>query len=162
MLVVPIIRLKLPIVLTLMRLKRICQNLRPFKGPSQNKCFWNCIDVYSRNSILQKKTSRMRQMCITNLSPLHMHSRACGQLLCKFLWTEESVYIRKDPGETSSTPIMGFEHQNDRRLVLFWNTNMTVVTSYEDTLYRQTPSREKLRDKLSFQTKDLRSVLNSS
>ena len=39
---------------------------------------------------------------------------------------------------------------------------MTVVTSYEDTLYRQTPSREKLRDKLSFQTKDLRSVLNSS
>ena len=39
MLVVPIIRLKLPIVLTLIRLKRICQNLRPFKGLSQNKCF---------------------------------------------------------------------------------------------------------------------------
>ena len=70
--------------------------------------------------------------------------------------------MRKDPGEKSSTPIIGFEHQNDRRLVLFWNTNMTVVTSYEDTLYRQTPSREKLRDKLNFQTKDLRSVLNSS
>ena len=70
--------------------------------------------------------------------------------------------MSKDPGEKSSTPIIGFEHQNDRRLVLFWNTNMTVVTSYEDTLYRQTPSREKLRDKLSFQTKDLRSVLNSS
>ena len=44
--------------------------------------------------------------------------------------------MRKDPGEKSSTPIIGFEHQNDRRLVLFWNTNMTVVTSYEDTSYR--------------------------
>ena len=70
--------------------------------------------------------------------------------------------MSKDPGEKSSTPIIGFEHQNDRRLVLFWNTNMTVVRSYEDTLYRQTTSREKQRDKLSFQTKDLRSVLNSS
>ena len=78
----------------------------------------------------------MRQMCITNLSPLHMHSRACDQLLYKFMWTKESVYMRKDPGEKSSTPIIGFEHQNDRRLVLFWNTNMTVVTSYEDTSYR--------------------------
>ena len=69
---------------------------------------------------------------------------------------------KERPGRKEFHPIIGFEHQNDRRLVLFWNTNMTVVTSYEDTLYRQTPSREKLRDKLSFQTKDLRSVLNSS
>ena len=90
------------------------------------------------------------------------HSRACGQLLCKFMATKESVYIRRDKGEKSSIPIIGLEHQNDRRLVLFWNTNMTVVTSCEDTLKRQTLSHEKLREKLSFQTKDLRSVLNRS
>ena len=162
MLVVPIIRLKLPIVLTLIWLTRICRNWGLSKAQAKTSVFEIALMFTPVIPFCQKKTSRMRQMCITNLSPLHMHSLACGQLLCKFMWTKESVYTRKDPGEKSSTPITGFEHQNDRRLVLFWNTNMTVVTSYEDTLYRQTPSREKLRDKLSFQTKDLRSVLNSS
>ena len=65
MLVVPIIRLKLPIVLTLIRLKRICQNLRPFiKAQAKTSVFEIVSDVYSRNSILEKKN-------VQNASDVH-------------------------------------------------------------------------------------------
>ena len=52
-----------------------------------------------------------------------------GQHLCKFIGTKESVCIRK---EVNSHRI-GLGHQHCHRFI-FWDTNMAVVTSRENTL----------------------------
>ena len=56
------------------------------------------------------------------------HAR--GQHLCKFIGTKESVCIRKEVNSQRT----GLGHQHGRRF-MFWDTNMAVVTSCENTLY---------------------------
>ena len=53
------------------------------------------------------------------------HSR--GQHLCKFIGTKESVYIRK---EFNSTGLVW--NTNMAAVSLFWDINMTAVTSCEN------------------------------
>ena len=67
------------------------------------------------------------------------HSR--GQHLCKFIGTKESVYIRK---EFNSTGLVS--DTNMAIVLLFWDTDMAAMTSWENTQFvvyaSQTQNRE--------------------
>ena len=132
MLVVPIIRLKLPIVLTLIRLKRICQNLRPFiKAQAKTSVFEIVSDVYSRNSILEKKN-------VQNASDVH-HQFVTPPYALTCMWPASlQIHVNKRkrlhekrPGRKEFNPHNRFwtskwspasfvlEHQYDRRDVIW-------------------------------------------
>ena len=60
--------------------------------------------------------------------------RSRDQLLCKFIGTKESVYIRKEFNSHKT----GLEHQHGRLFIVFivFFFIMVSVTSYENALYK--------------------------
>ena len=73
-------------------------------------------------------------MCIITMQRNKASFRSRDQLLCKFIGTKESVYIRKEFNSHKT----GLEHQHGLRFIVFivFFFIMVSVTSYENALYK--------------------------